>query len=125
MATLSLQKLWINVLPDGAAVSAYSIPARTRSYEAKIDNRVYAGGRVRAIAQEGVQSQIGFTLRLASWANVETLVGWLGRVVQVRDHRGTRYFGVFASVVPVEVPNESLLWDVQLEVKVVTFDEGV
>lgn len=124
MTTLTLNRVWINLLPTGEAVSAPSND-RTRSYETKGEVRTYGGGRQRAILSEGTAVTFTFSLRLLSWAQVQTLIGWIGRTVQVRDNRGTRYFAVFTAVIPVEIPKNPTKWDAQLSLREVTYTEGV
>lgn len=124
MATLTLNRVWINLLPVGEAVSAVSAD-RTRGYESKGEVRTYGGGRQRAITSEGLTASFGFTLRLVSWTQIQTLVTWIGRTVLVRDSRGTSYTAVFTSVTPVEIPRNPTRFDVQLAVRQVTADEGV
>jgi hypothetical protein len=124
MATLTLNKVWINLMPTGDAISAPSAD-RTRTYQAKGEVRTYGGGRQRAITAEGLSSTFAFTLRLVTWAQIQTLVSWIGRTVQVRDHRGTQYYAIFNTVTPVEIPKNPAKFDVQISVSTVTFTEGV
>jgi hypothetical protein len=124
MASLLLTRVWVNLLATGAAVAAQSTE-RSREYKKKVEVRTYAGGRQRAVTADGAPTQFAFTLRLLTWTQVETLISWIGLPVQVRDHRGTRYFAVFDAVVPIEVPNESTLWDAQVTARSVYAAEGV
>lgn len=124
MATLTLTKVWVNLLSTGDAVSAYSAPGRQRS--SAIDGEVvtYAGGRQRAKTRAGEKGSFGFVLREVSLTTITTLEGWKGKPVQVRDHRGQRFFGVFFAVTPTE-HKQADLYDVALELRTVTVDEGV
>ncbi|MFI5833218.1 hypothetical protein ACIA5A_06025 [Micromonospora sp. NPDC051300] len=97
MATLTLTRLWINLLADGSAISAYSSD-RSRSYTVPTDVRTYAGGRQRAVTAEGAKRQFEFTLTPVIAATVTQLEAWAGQTVQVRDHRGQRFYGVYATV---------------------------
>jgi hypothetical protein len=124
MATIALDRVWINLWPSGESVAAQSTD-RTRSTEAQGEVRTYAGGRQRSITKEGVGRQFAFTLRMVTWVQIQTLESWIGRTVQVRDHRGTRYFGVFQAVTPVEIRGLTVEWDCQIAVREVTVVEGV
>jgi hypothetical protein len=124
MATLLLSKVWVNLVPTGDAVSAPSID-RTRSYEAKGEVRTYGSGRQRAVTAEGLTASFGFTLRLVTWTQIQTLVSWIGRTVLIRDNRGTAYFAVFMAVTPVEIPKNPTKFDAQLVVRQITTSGGV
>jgi hypothetical protein len=125
MATLQLDRVWVNHLPDGAAVAAYSAVERTRSYSQAGEVRTYAGGRQRSITSAGTAGTFGFTLRLLTSASIDTLVSWIGQTVQVRDARGQRFFGVFYAVEVTEQRDAPTLYDVALTVNVVDQVEGV
>lgn len=118
MATLTLDKVWINHLPDGAAVSANSAIGRTLSHEIDGEVRTYAGGRRRAVATVGRMTTFEFVLRSVTTTTIDTLQSWLGETVQVRDARGQLYVGVFFSIDVAEfrVPT---LYDVAVSLRVV------
>jgi hypothetical protein len=124
MATLALTKLWINLLVNGAAVSAQSDPRRARQHAQTGEVRTYAGGRQRSVTTVGERGVFSFTLVDVSMVTVELLRLWVGQVVQVRDHRGQRFFGVFYTVAPVE-EKDPALYSLPLELHVVTTTEGV
>lgn len=124
MAALTLTKLWVNLIPDGTAVSAYSTD-RSRADQSDGEVRTYAGGRRRSVTSEGVGTEFAFTMRLLTLTEVETLISWIGETVQVRDHRGQRFFGSFFSVTPVELAHEPGLWDARIQLQTVTYDEEV
>lgn len=124
MATLTLTKLWINVLATGEAVSGFSLD---RGEELDMDGgvRTYAGGRRRAYTTPGDIGTFGFTLRHMTKADVDTLKLWRGILVQVRDHRGQRFVGVYRKVKPDEVKSDINLYDVSMTLETVSFVEGV
>lgn len=124
MVALQLDRLWINLLSTGDAVSARTAPGRKRTAEVDGEVRVYAGGRLRAITRLGDRGTFAFTLRLVSLATIETLEDWQGRAVQVRDHRGQRWFGVFHAVLPTE-HKPADLYDVAIELHTITYAEDV
>lgn len=123
IVALALTKVWVNLLSTGESVSAYSID-RSLSHEMTGEIRTYAGGRQRSITSEGVRTTFSLTLRLVTAATLATLEAWMGRVVQVRDHRGQRFFCVYTAITPVE-HKDPTLWDVQLQCRSVTVTEGV
>lgn len=124
MATLTLDRTWVNLLASGEGVGAYTADGRQPTTAVDGEIRTYAGGRQRSITQEGVRGTYTFTLRLLTRAQVDTLVSWKGLPVQVRDTAGRRFFGVFYEANEVEYKGATL-FDLPLVLQVATFDEGV
>lgn len=124
MATLTLTKVFINRLDTGVAVSGQSGPGRSQSYDMDGNVRTFAGGRMRAISTDGERGQFPFTLRDVTQATVDTLRSWLAYGVQVRDHRGRRFYGVILSVVVTEMP-EPTLYDATVVLQTITAPDGV
>lgn len=120
MATLNLTKVWINRLDTGVAVSAQSAPSRKRSMSRDGEVRSYAGGRQRAITRAGVRGGFDFTLKSVPFATVQTLESWMGVPVQVRDHRGQVFVGVFFDVPCDEERDDVNLYDVALSLRTIT-----
>lgn len=123
MATLTLDRVWINRMDSGEAVAAYSWD-RSQGYDQDGTVETYAGGRQRSITVEGERGTFSVTLRDVSLATVELLRSWIGLGVQVRDHRGQRWFGVFHAVNPSE-HKDPTLYDAAITVRTVTVVEGV
>lgn len=129
MAALTLDRVWVNRLDSGEAVSAGSWD-RSQNYEKPGEVRNYAGGRQRAISTPGERGTFAFTLRKVPLPAVNTLRAWKGLPVQVRDHRGQRWFGVFFSVGVMEPlvppgPVTGYWYDVALTLRTITAVEGV
>ena len=122
MPTLALGKLWINRLDSGASVSAQSA-GRGRTHDQAGEVRTYAGGRQRAVTVAGERGQFTFRLADVSLTTVELLRSWVGSDVQVRDHRGQRFFGVYFAVTIVEDKDPNL-YDVAIVLRTVTVVEG-
>lgn len=122
MATLTLYRLWINLLDTGAAVTTYS---SDRSEDEGItgDVMTFAGGRQRAILSEGTQRQYAFKLRDVTDANVAILKSWKGRAVCVRNDRGLRLFGVYFDV-KIDERKTKGLYDLSMSVTEITYQEG-
>ncbi|MBM0257046.1 hypothetical protein [Micromonospora sp. 4G55] len=123
MATLILSRVWINRLDTGEAVNAQSWD-RTQDYDMDGDVGTYAGGRQRSISVEGERGSFGCTLRRVSLATILTLREWKGLPVQVRDHRGQLWVGVYLRVVPIE-QSDPAWYDAALTVRTVDAPEGV
>lgn len=124
MAQLNLTKVFINLLASGAAVSAQSAPRRDREHDQVGEVRTFAGGRQRSITRVGERGVFSFVLVDVSLATVELLRTWVGQPVQVRDHRGQRFFGVYFAVSTVESKDPSL-YSVPIALRTVTTVEGV
>lgn len=125
MATLTLSKMFINLMSSGAAVSAASAPGRTDDFEVPGESRLYAGGRRRSITQAGQVGEFSFTLLLVTTADLATLRTWAGQLVQVRDNLGRRFFGVFRKVPASEIRGKPGRWTVGITLDVLTVDEAV
>jgi hypothetical protein len=123
MATLVLTRLWLNLLADGTALAAYSQPGRARSTSRTGEVRTYAGGRRRSFTTEGVTTGYTTTLVDLTLAQVQTLESWIGQVVQVRDHRGQRHYGVYYTVAVTEQRDTGYTAGIQVEA-VTVGDEG-
>jgi hypothetical protein len=124
MATLTLNKLWLNRLDTGEAISAWTGDGRPQLHDMDGKVRTYGGGRQRSVATEGERGQFAFTLRDVSLATVTQLRAWKNLPIQARDHRGQRFFGVYYAVAPIEAKDPAL-YDVSITLRVVSVDEGV
>jgi hypothetical protein len=96
---LTLTRNWINLLSTGAAVSGATVRgSRDQTYSTETSVRRYANGRMRAITASGEAGEVSFQLTLLDATSIATLRSWAGQAVQVRDWRGQKWFGVFASI---------------------------
>lgn len=125
MATLILDKLWVNLLATGQAVSAYSARDREEAYTVPGETRTYAGGRRRSVTSAGQLGRYKFVLRQLTRTDVETLRGWCGQTVQIRDNKGRRFFAVYYGIDIAEWKDLSAFYDVSLSADAVTIDEAV
>jgi len=126
IATLTLTALWVNLVSTGAAVSAYSDPGRSRVHDIAGDVRTYAGGRQRSASQTGERTVFSFQLLGVTAATCDTLRLWVGQTVQVRDHRGQRFFGVYYSVDMGAGRRDKVgVYDPAITLKGVTYTEAV
>ena len=124
MPTLTLTKLWVNLVSTGASISGES--NRGKQWTVGMDTSVdtYASGRQRAKSVAGVKRQIPYSLMAVTLPTREYLETWLGENVQVRDVRGQKWFGVFADLAVTEYMRPDL-YAVGFTLLGVTVDEGV
>lgn len=123
MATLNLDRVWINLMGTGEPVAAFSAD-RERRVSVQGENRTYGGGRRRSISQVGLTDVITFTLRRVTTAQRDQLEEWLGREVMYRDYRGQRAVGTLYDLDIREYKAERDLYDIATTVHVVTWVEG-
>ncbi|WFE44153.1 hypothetical protein [Verrucosispora sp. WMMD1129] len=89
MVAVALTKLWINRLPDGAAIAAHTAPQRDRHTTTPGQVRTYSGGTRRPAAAPAYRDHTyTFTLRHITTADLDTLTTWTGQAVQIRNDRG-------------------------------------
>lgn len=124
MATLNLNRVWVNRIDTGESVSALTAPDRPRSASRAGEVRTYAGGRQRAVTKAGKRGTFGFVLRTVPLSTVLLLEDWMGVPVQVRDHKGQLFVGVYFEVPGREYLDRSV-WDVSITLAVVTAPLGV
>lgn len=124
MATLTLDRVWINRLDTGEAFSGYSIPNKTLSLRMDGQVRSYAGGRRRSMSTGGVGGVWPVAFRLQTLTTLVTLEDWFGVPVQVRDNRGQLRNGVYFELSITEL-HEPLYYDIGLDLQLVTVSEGV
>ena len=123
MATLSLTKLFVNLVRTGEAVSAQSGIGKPQQWAIEGDVKTYAGGRQRAVSTVGEAGEEGVTLMDCTLVQRDTLRLWAGETVQVRDHRGQIWFGTYFSLSVVEVRNPFTLYNITFNLKVVTVED--
>lgn len=124
MATLHLDRIWVNRLDTGQGISGYSAIGRQRTKNREGQPVNLASGRIRSMTTGGVGGTFAFGMRALTLSTVEELEDWAGIAVQVRDHRGQRFFGAYYEVATSEfrVPN---LYDVAITLRLLTIAEGV
>jgi hypothetical protein len=114
MATLNLTKTFVTLPATGAYVAGQTGRGRGEGY---------VGGRQRSIAQEGERGTYTFVMLRLTRTDVETLRTWMGQVVQVRDNKGRRFYGVYFDVEIIEYIDAR--YNVSIKLTVVTQTEGV
>jgi hypothetical protein len=123
MATVTLAKVFVNLLETGEYITAFST-GRSRAYGIPGEVRSYAGGRQRAVTRAGTSTTFAVTLRDLTLAQVTTLEEWAGHAVLVRDHRGQSFTGVYFGVA-VDEDYGPVLYDASIEVRSLTVEAGV
>jgi len=123
MASITLNKTWINLLDTGVGLSFYTAHDRAQSKSVSGEVRTYAGGRQRSVTAVGTRSQVSILLRQVTQNDIDTLTSWFGKTVVVRDHRGRRWFGVFYTL-DIADRRKKTLHDVTITVYSVTYVEG-
>lgn len=124
MPILTLNRLWLNRLDTGEAISGASARERGTGYSMEGSVRTYASGRRRAVATAGLQVEVQRRMIALDWATKEELVSWLGVSCQMRDHRGNKWFGVFFAVDVGEYMRPDL-YSAAITLLTVTTEEGL
>jgi hypothetical protein len=122
MATLTLDRVWINLIPSGESVNGWAAPVRSETFEVPGDIRRYAGGRERATRLRGMTESKQFAMQRLSTVDKDTLKSWAGRHVQVRDLSGKWLGTFFAGGVDRNMDGS---WDLAFTLTAVTTVEGV
>lgn len=122
MATLPLNKVWLNLMATGEAVSAPS-NGRARAMSVEGEVRTYGGGRRRSISSVGRRNLMPFTLLRLTALQVVTLENWLGRDVMYRDYRGQRIVGCYFELGFREYKDPNR-YDITITLNEVTWVEG-
>jgi hypothetical protein len=123
--TLILTKVWLNLLSTGEAVSAQSSTGRSHGHAIPGEVRGYAGGRQRSFSAAGESTIVPFVLRDVSFATLITIRSWAGQAVQMRDHRGQNWAGVYFATDVVDRDYEIDKHDVSISLRTITYLDGV
>lgn len=125
MTTLTLTKLWVNLLSTGEAVSAYGQIGRPSEFSIDGDVVTYAGGRQRGESVDGERSTYTFTLVDCTLAQRDKLRLWFGLPVIVRDHRGQAFKATYFAINLNEMTYDLDLYTIAITVHGVTVSESV
>lgn len=124
MTSVALTRLWINRLDSGEAVSAQAGRDGSQTFTDGVEVSTLASGRQRAISVVGERGTVIRTLTSVTLATVTLLRTWKGIAVQLRDHRGQKWYGVFGEVQIIEhMPTTE--YSVQISLRTITQTEGV
>lgn len=123
MVAIALGMTYVNLVSTGQLVKAYTGKGRSHVFGQEGAVEKFAGGRFRSITVEGLAGQQTFKLRDVTYADLETLITWIGETVLIRDNRGRRMFGTYFDV-PYVDGNDANYYDVTLNVTQVTYNEG-
>lgn len=125
MATLTLDKTWVNLVSTGVGISGNMIGEMPSSFEMDGEVQIFAGGRQRSIASEGEKGTYAFRLYGLTLATIDTLRLWKGQAVLVRDTRGQAAYGVIYRVDVSPKPYAFTLYEVGVTLYQVTQVESV
>lgn len=98
MTTLPLVHLWLNRMDTAEEFHAVSARDRPTGHSVDGSVRTYASGRRRAISTAGTKGEVSRTFVDITQTQKDQLITWLGTSVQMRDHRGNKWYGVFFTV---------------------------
>lgn len=126
--SVELDSIWINVADDPSDAIAFHRPvdALSRNTVVPVEVRELTGGRRRTVRSgTGVSTPYAVTFPRCSREQVAWLVAHAGEVVCVRDHVGTKIFGIYKEV-PEEISVQFRDWiGVRLSIESTTHDESV
>jgi len=98
MAVLNLETAWVNLASDLSQSLALWSADWSDGRSVPGDVRTYAGGRRRVVSRAGKLRNLSVTFPTVTGAQVETLVGWAGQTILLRDKRGRIVWCVYFSV---------------------------
>lgn len=124
MTMLTLNRVWLNRVDTGEAISAPGSRDRQTGWAVDGQVRTYASGRRRGVITAGLKGEIPRTLLAIDYATVQKLQTWLGLNVQYRDNRGQKYFGLFLDLAVREYLRPDL-YAATITIQTTTTVEGV
>jgi hypothetical protein len=124
MTILVLNKLWLDRFDTGESIAGASGRDRGTSVAVSGEVRTYANGRRRAITAVGARGSVTRRMVQLDYATKEKLISWLGANMQMRDHRGNKWFGVFFAVEITEYMRPDL-YAASITLETTTTVEGV
>jgi len=98
VATVLLEKAWMNLASDLSQSLALWSADWSDNRSVPGDVHTYAGGRRRVVSRAGKMRNLSVTFPVITSAQWETLVGWAGETVLLRDKRGRIVWCVYFSV---------------------------
>lgn len=127
MASVSLTDVWVH---DGGNLNNYLLLGAASLIERPTNpsgTRRYSGGRYRLISVTGVQKFVDLVVDLPERDLVDTLRGWVGKLVLVRDPFGRKVWATLRSMDVEEVPmaDATKVYRVFLPFEEVTVEEAV
>lgn len=123
MATLTLNKSWLNLLDTGVGISFYTLKEKSLTRSVKGEVRQYAAGNQVAIAAKGVKGAFSFSIARLTQTDVDVLDTWLSQAVIYRDTRSRALFGVFFDYNVTDNSNPRY-FTVSIVINQVTYVEG-
>ena len=108
MATVTLEDLWLH--DDSDHTSYVQLPASELVEDSSVPVQVgrYAAGTLRAVVGSGQARKMDVTVGLVSRTDVDTVRGWAGQKLMVRDPLGRVWWAVHDGVKVTERPLPSV-----------------
>jgi hypothetical protein len=123
MASVTLDRMWVNLASDPSQYLTLSHAKWTAQDSVQGEVRQYASGRLRTVLHGGSVGTQSFSFLTDDLSVVLLLKAWKGQTVCLRDHRGRREFATFLAVNEDDI--SSRLTQVSVSFSRVTFDEAV
>lgn len=98
MASVTLTEIWLHDASDPDSYVRLPLQEIAEQSQSHVEVREFAGGVLRTITRP--IRRVSYPVRLVQVpsATVETLRGWEGTTLMLRDVRGRLVFGVFAGL---------------------------
>lgn len=126
MATVDLDDVWVHRGTDLATYVTFVFDQADDTSERDGDVQTFLNGRRAGSATAAEPRTVTYTCDLADRSDAETLAGWLGDLLLVRDGVGRKLWGVVYSVPHAEIRGTSgRLVDLTFTVEEVDHDESV
>lgn len=123
MASIALTRTWVTLATDLTTSVQVDASDRSRTQSIQGEIRVYGGGRLRFAGQAGQQATVPLTFRTNDRTLIDTLTGWIGETVLIRDPRGRAEWCVFTSIAEQDLTSG---WtEVQISFERVTYSIAV
>lgn len=115
---------WLTDPVTNASVTG-SVPARTGASALGGSFRSYAGGRTRIITSSADVRTYPLVIQGLDDAGLALLDSWRGRTVLLRDSAGLRVWGSFLDLTWNDFPGPSVIHDVTLVFRAISYSEAV
>lgn len=95
MASVTLTQVWVHEGSDLSTSVSFGADSTSESRQVEGQVREYMGGVFRTISRAGTRQSLTIRAPYMTRTDFETLVGWTGTTVMVRDTFGRKLFGTF------------------------------
>lgn len=123
MATLPLDKLWINLVATGEGISGASQSSKTQEFAVEGRMVKSGNGRMRGVSVAGESGEFPYEYVVGTAAVRDKLRTWQANLVQVRDSRGQKWYGLFFGVSVTEYKRTDL-YRISFTLQMASYTEG-